>query len=361
MAGGSPPYPVAEEAGRMTDGTVETAAEREPEGGAGTAGPTVQEALERYLEEVARSRSPLTHRAYRQAVARFAEVLRERALSPHTTPVSHISEEWMAWFIEALRSHAVATERLYLTALAGFYDYVSAEGWASPNLPALRQLRRRRARREAARLPPFPREEIEQVLEAVRQAADAPIEDWQEKLRILRDRALLFVLADTGLRVSEACSLTRGHMDWNEARAVVLGKGNREAVVRFSSRSLRYLRAYLEARAELDGAQGRSLAGLPLFARHDRGAGKRVLPLSPRSAEKIVERWVVTALGRAARGTITPHTFRHYFVTVVLRGSGGNIRLAQELARHRSITTTQRYTHLSDDELDRGYHEVFEH
>ncbi|HIQ02484.1 MAG TPA: hypothetical protein EYH30_10250, partial [Anaerolineales bacterium] len=280
--------------------------------------PTLQEALERYLQEVALSRSPLTHRAYRQAMARFAGMLRERGVEPTVTPASALSEEWMAWFIEALRPYTVATERLYLTAIAGFYEHAAAEGWATVNLPALKKLRRRRARREPARLPPFPREEIEQVLETVRQAAAAPVEDKQEKLRLLRDRALLFTLADTGLRVSEACSLTRGHLDWNEARAVVLGKGNREAVVRFSSRSLRYLRAYLGARADLDGGQGRPLSSLPLFARHDRGAGKQVLPLSPRSAEKTVERWVVAALGPGARGTITPHTFRHYFVTVVL-------------------------------------------
>ena len=44
---------------------------------------------------------------------------------------------------------------------------------------------------------------------------------------------------------------------------------------------------------------------------------------------------------------------------MVLRGSGGNLRLAQELARHETIAITQRYTHLSDDELERGYHEIF--
>ena len=325
----------------------------------GSGGRTVWEAVQAYLGEVARSRSPLTHRTYSQAMARFLETLTERDLPPATTDISAISPEWMAWFIESLRGYAVATERLYLTALSGFYEYIAAEGWAPVNLATVRQLRRRRSRREATRLPPFPREEIERVLQAVQQAASAPTGDPQENLRILRDRALLYTLADTGLRVSEACGLTRGHLDWQEARAIVLGKGGQEAVVRFSERSLRYLRAYLEARAELDGAQGRPLSSLPLFARHDKGAGKRVLPLSPRSAEKIVERWVVAALGPGARGTITPHTFRHYFVTVVLRASGGNIRLAQELARHRSITTTQRYTHLSDDELDRGYHRIF--
>ncbi len=321
---------------------------------------TITNALTLYLTEIAQSRSPLTHRAYSQALRRFSEVLTDRKINPSTTPISQIEVEWMAWFIETLRGYAVATEQLYLTALSGFYEYVAARDWATVNLPALKHLRRRHSRREAARLPPFPREEIEKILETAEQAAAAPAEDEGQNLRLLRDRAILFVLADTGLRVAELCSLTRGHMDWNEARAVVLGKGEREAVVRFSPRSLRYLRAYLSARADLDGAQGRPLSSLPLFARHDRGAGKRVLPLSPRSVEKIVRQWAANTLGHSMRGDITPHTFRHYFVTIVLRGSGGNIRLAQELARHRSITTTQRYTHLSDDELDRGYSQVFD-
>jgi len=319
---------------------------------------TLQDALEKFLDEVAASRSPNTHKAYAQAVDRFLDVLKEHGV-PNSVLVSELSVEWMSWFIQSLHAFAVATERLYITALTAFYEHAAAENWAPVNLPALRRLCRRRARREAARLPPFPRAEIEKILETVAQAATTPPHDERERLRILRDRALLYVLADTGLRVSEACGLTRGHLDWTEARARVLGKGSREAIVRFSERSLRYLRAYLDARAELDGQQGRPLSGLPLFARHDKGAGGRVLSLSPRSAEKIVEEWTVAALGERARGTITPHTFRHYFVTVVLRGSGGNVRLAQELARHRSITTTQRYTHLSDDELDRGYHRIF--
>lgn len=321
---------------------------------------SVRQALDKYLAEVDRSRSPLTHKAYSQAARRFAEMLRDHEVPPSSTAIADLSVEWMTWFIHSLRSYAVATEQLYLTALAGFYEYIAAEGLAPVNLAALKQLRRRRARREPTRLPPFPQEKIERVLENVRRSPMHAPDDERERLRNLRDRALIFTLADTGLRVSEACSLTRGHIDWNEAQAIVLGKGSREAVVRFSQRSLRYIRSYLSARQALDGAQGRRLASLPVFARHDRGAGDNVLSLSTRSAEKIVEHWVVATLGERARGTITPHTFRHYFVTVVLRGTGGNIRLAQELARHRTIATTQRYTHLSDDELDRGYHEVFD-
>ena len=73
----------------------------------------------------------------------------------------------------------------------------------------------------------------------------------------------------------------------------------------------------------------------------------------------IVAERVQEALGAEAVGTITPHSFRHYFVTRVLQASG-NLKLAQELARHRSIAVTQRYAHLSDNELDQGYWEVFE-
>ncbi len=67
----------------------------------------------------------------------------------------------------------------------------------------------------------------------------------------------------------------------------------------------------------------------------------------------IVEERVREILGAAFDGKITPHSFRHYFVTTVLRASG-NLKLAQALARHANITVTQRYAHLSDDELRLG-------
>jgi integrase len=119
------------------------------------------------------------------------------------------------------------------------------------------------------------------------------------------------------------------------------------------------LRDYLNARARLDGAFGKPLSTLPLFARHDKGAGKKVLSITTTTGRNIVAQRVAEALGNDSVGTITPHSFRHYFVTAILRGSGGNLKLAQELARHRNISVTQRYAHLSDDEIDREYLEIF--
>jgi integrase/recombinase XerC len=321
---------------------------------------SVQDTLEAYLASVAISRSPNTARTYANAVNAFSASMRDRDRDPASTDVRKVTESWIVDFAGYLSSYSPASERLYLTALAGWYEYLAAEKQADVNLPRLRLLIRRRARRPGQRLPQFPRNDIEAILEYASNLSARDKTDNRGWLRALRDRALLFTLADTGLRVHEAVGLRRGDIDWNEGRAILIGKGDREAVVRFSSRALRYLKAYLGRRAALDGASGRPMSSLPMFARHDRGAGKRVLAISTTTARSIVHIRAREALGEGQSAVITPHSFRHYFVTAVLRGSGGNLKLAQELARHRSIAVTQRYAHLSDNELDRGYHEIFE-
>jgi integrase/recombinase XerC len=101
------------------------------------------------------------------------------------------------------------------------------------------------------------------------------------------------------------------------------------------------------------------LTALPLFARHDKGTGKKIKPITPTTGRNIVAERVAQALGNEAEGHITPHSFRHYFVSTILRASG-NLKLAQALARHENIQITQRYAHINDDELDKGYYEIFE-
>ena len=321
---------------------------------------TTMKSVEDYLNSVALARSPNTARTYRQALASFLSILAQHGLDPTRWPVDKATEDWIRWFLDHLKGYAPATERLYLTAVGGWYDYLAAETLAEVNLPRLRMLIRRRARKPGQRLPQFPRLAIETVLAHAETLAARPAKDQAEHLRLLRDRAFLMTLADTGLRVHEACRLRRGDLDWQEAQALIIGKGNLQAVIRFSKRSLEALRAYLRVRNALDGASGRALSALPLFARHDRGAGRRVLTITPTTGRAIVHERVAEALGPEAVGSVTPHSFRHFFVTTVLRGSGGNLKLAQELARHRNIAVTQRYAHLSDDELDRGYHDIFD-
>ncbi|MGC8856217.1 MAG: tyrosine-type recombinase/integrase [Anaerolineae bacterium] len=321
-------------------------------------GKTLAEAIQGYLETVRSARSENTARAYENALNAFLSVLKEQRIEANA-PIAQLTEDGMTWLLVYLKVFSSATERLYTQAVKGFYAYLAAERLADVNLPRLEQLIRQRARRTGPRLPQFPRDEIETLLEFVNNFTNNLSDNPNERLRALRDRAFLLTLADTGLRVHEACALRRGDIDWNEGRAVIIGKGDKQAVVRFSTRSLRALQDYLTARAALDGASGRPLASLPLFARHDKGAGKKVKPMTTTTGRNLVSERVREALGEAAVGRITPHSFRHYFVTTVLRASG-NLKLAQALARHANIQVTQRYVHLSDDELDRGYHEIFE-
>lgn len=321
--------------------------------------PTINQAMNKYLESVKLARSPNTSRTYANAMNTLLSVLKENDLDPEVSPVSELTEDVMIWMANALKDFSPATEQLYLAATTGFFKFLAAERLSEINLPRLDLLRVQRARRSGQRLPQFHRDDIERILNFVINFTNGLSDNPDLRLRAMRDRAFLLTLADTGLRVHEACNLRRGDIDWNEGRAIIIGKGDKQAVVRFSTRSLSALRDYLSLRAALDGASGRPLPSLPLFARHDKGAGKKIKPITTTTGRNVVSEHVRLVLGEEAEGRVTPHSFRHYFVTTVLRASG-NLKLAQELARHANIQVTQRYAHLSDDELDKGYHDIFE-
>ncbi len=316
------------------------------------------EQITAFLELIRSSRSENTYRSYSNALNAFRMDLEEAA---NPIQFSKNLEDAVIAFIETLHNYAPATERLYLTALYRFLEYLSADESLKINLPRYKMIIRQRARRYGQRLPQFPRTEIDNIINYAINITNQLPDSEAERLRLLRDKALLLTLADSGLRIHEACNLRRGDIDWNEQRAIIIGKGNQQAVARFSSRSIKAIKDYLAARANLDGSSGKPLPSLPVFARHDRAAGKKIKPISTTTGRAIVEQHVKIALGPDAADMITPHSFRHYFVTAVLRGSGGNLKLAQELARHKSISVTQRYAHLSDDELDQGYDEIFNH
>jgi site-specific recombinase XerD len=321
---------------------------------------TVQEAVEDFLDTVRLARAENTFITYKKALQKFMETLQDRRLPPGETPITKLKEDAIAWFIQDMKSYAPATEALYLKAAFRFYRHLVAEDIMPVNLPRIEMILSQRGRKQGARLPQFPRDEIDEMLTYAQQMSVVQTDGDQDRLILLRDRAFLITLADTGLRVHEACGLRRGDVNWNEGRAILIGKGDKEAVVRFSTRSLQALKDYLNARAAQDGATGRPLPSLPVFSRHDKGAGGKTKPITTTTGRNIVKQRVTEVLGEEAAGRITPHSFRHYFVTAVLIGSGGNLKLAQELARHENIANTQRYAHLYNEELDRGYFEIFE-
>ncbi len=320
---------------------------------------SISQTINSFLQSVSLARSEKTARTYQSGLSVLKIVLRAHQIDPDMIAITDINEDIISWMISYLRNHSPSTERLYLTALSRFYEFIVAENLAPINLSRVKMLIRQRARRPGQRLPQFPKDAIEVMLEYAENLVVVIVENETDRLRNLRDRAFLIVLADTGLRVHEACKLKRGDILWHEGQAIIIGKGNRQAVIRFSSRSQTAIRDYINARAPLDGNSGHPLGSLPLFSRHDKGSGKKILPITPTTGRNIVASRVAQCLGVGAVGTITPHSFRHYFVTRVLNATG-NLKLAQVLARHQNIAVTQRYAHLSDRELDEGYRVVFE-
>ena len=319
---------------------------------------TVAQTINSYLNTIHEARSENTFRSYSTAMNAFREVLKEHWIDSES-PVSMLKVDAISWMLSHLKVYSVATERLYTQSVKGYFQYLAGENLAEINIPRMDLLIQKRSRRSGIRLPHFPREDIEEIISFVNSLTNTIYDNPGERLRAYRDRAFILTLADTGLRVHEACNLHRGDIDWNEGRALLIGKGNKQAIVRFSSRCMESLKDYLFQRASIDGSAGRPLSSLPLFARHDKGAGRKIKPITTATGRNIINDRVHQALGTQAQKRITPHSFRHYFVTTVLRAKG-NLKLAQELARHASIQVTQRYAHLSDDELDKGYHDIFE-
>jgi len=152
----------------------------------------------------------------------------------------------------------------------------------------------------------------------------------------LRDRALLEVLYATGLRVSELAGLDLNDLDGSERTVRVLGKGGKERIVPYGSRAAGALDAHLACRGAIRG---------PLFA--NRRGGR----LTVRSIHSIVRR-SAAACGITRR--VSPHTLRHTFATHLL-DAGADLRMIQELLGHSRLSTTQRYTHVSADQLMRAY------
>jgi integrase/recombinase XerC len=312
-----------------------------------------------YIKTIGMSRSKNTAGTYHNGLNVYLRILRKNGIDPEKEFDRNIKEDTIIPFIENLHRYSPATEQLYLQAVTNYFEYLSAGNLADINMVRVRLLIRQRARKPGLRLPQFPREALDTIMESLNSLPQKPVEDEQERLRNLRDIAFIFTLADTGLRVHEACKLQRGDLDIHEGKAIVIGKGNQQAVVRFSNRSIQAIRNYLSARSKLDGSSGRPLRSLPIFSRHDRGSGTKIKPITTTTGRNIINDRVEEFLGPEYAGRITPHSFRHYFVTRVLQSSS-NLKLAQELARHKNIAVTQRYAHLADDELDRSYSEIFD-
>lgn len=171
--------------------------------------------------------------------------------------------------------------------------------------------------------------------------------------RALRDRAILELLFSSGLRVSELVSLDRSHVNLDKDEFSIRGKGSKLRIVFLSPSAKQALRASLDARTDTDPALFVTERRTPAAARTK--TARETLRLTPRSIQRLVKRSAVKA---GIVKDVHPHTLRHSFATDLL-ANGADIRSVQAMLGHSSITTTQIYTHVTDErlkEIHRRFH-----
>lgn len=289
-----------------------------------------QTACERFLRylQAERNASEHTIKSYREDLTTLYEFLSEDGspVSPgQMTPVG------LRGYVAALSrsGYAASTIARRLASLRSFCRFGQREGWIDGN-PA-KPLRNPRQRRK---LPHFlSTEEIGVLLEA------PPAEGLG-----LRDRATLETMYSAGLRVSELVGINDADLDFGAGIVRVRGKGKKERLSPIGSYAQAALNCWLASRKLARGTvQG---PDSPVFVNR---FGRR---LTTRSVGRLLEKYLKqTGLDRRT----SPHTLRHSFATHLL-DRGADIRSVQELLGHKSLITTQIYTHLSTA----GLREVYE-
>ncbi|HXT00337.1 MAG TPA: tyrosine-type recombinase/integrase [Elusimicrobiota bacterium] len=152
----------------------------------------------------------------------------------------------------------------------------------------------------------------------------------------LRDRAMMMLMLDSGLRISELLSLEAGRVDWLNCNAIVMGKGRKERSVPFSAKTAQALLEYAQSRSNSPIKSDR------LFL------GKTGKPICRSKARKLILRY-----GRAAgiEGVrLSPHTLRHTFAVLYIRNGGDSFSL-QEILGHSSLEMTRRYVNLASRDV----------
>jgi len=167
----------------------------------------------------------------------------------------------------------------------------------------------------------------------------------KEKPLGLRDLAILEVLYSCGVRVAELAALNTSSVDFNQRLIRVIGKGDKERVVPIGRKAVKALRHYLDGVHNLRKKARNYQEDEPLFINN---RGQR---LTTRSMARIVKKY---AQKSGLMSDISPHALRHTFATHLLDG-GADLRAVQELLGHASLSTTQKYTHVSLDRLMKIY------
>ena len=293
------------------------------------ASPLLQDEIQRFVTylESERRASPNTVDAYRRDLHQLLTFATQRMdeEAVHTTDVNIYLLR--AWLGDLARSRATSTVARKVAAVQTFFRHLQRRRVIDKNPAA--ELASPKLRRPLPTLCDV--DATKEIVETPNAAS--PL--------LARDRAMLEVLYGSGLRVSELVGLNLQDMDLSSGTFRVLGKGSKERMVPIGTPCAEALRHYLSLRSELRHPKTGQQDDKALFLSV---RGKR---MGVRRVQTLVHRYGALGAGRA---DLHPHAMRHACATHML-GGGADLRAIQEMLGHSSLSTTQRYTHVSIEHL----------
>jgi len=297
-----------------------------------------------------------------EVTARFiAHLEGERRASRHTVDAYRRDLLELATFLDGRRPDIQTAADLDILALRAFLGQLArtrSPASVARKIAAVRALFRYLMRRGEVEKSPAEELALPKVrrplptflnVDAAAEVMTAPEEGrGADSVEALRDRAFLETLYGAGLRVSELTGLDLAHVELDGeglGSARVFGKGSKERVVPLGSKAVCALRRYLERRSELCDPKTGSIDPRALFL------SRKGTRLGVRRVQTLVQRYGALGAGRA---DLHPHALRHTCATHLLDG-GADLRAIQKMLGHQSLSTTQRYTHVSIDHLVKVY------
>ena len=269
--------------------------------------------------------------AYRRDLEDYVAHLGETEVSPPEANTAAVRSYLTGLDARGLKSLSAARR---LSAVRQFHKFLYLEGYAGtdPTAPIAGPKRGRTLPKVLSV------EEVDRLLAAARETADAPARSPFEQLRAMRMHCLLELLYASGLRVSELMVLPKAAARTRERFLVVRGKGRKERLVPLTETARTAARAYLA----LLEKQGRPSS--PWLFPADSETGHLTRQAFARDLK------TVAAVAGLRADRVSPHVLRHAFASHLLQ-NGADLRVIQELLGHADIGTTQIYTHVLDERL----------
>jgi integrase/recombinase XerC len=303
-----------------------------------------------------RNASPNTIREYRRDLTEFHTFLTPpgEATMPLGEVDHRVIREFVSWLYD--RKLEKSTVARKLAALRSFFKFCVREKFAKQNPARLVSTPKLPKRLPRVLTPGEMNGFLDDLASgrlrsAKRRLRPSPRAEANEKLILKRDRAVFELLYASGLRVSELTGLNLASIDRQGKMLRVLGKGRKERVVPYGEKAQTALEAYWPVREELLARRQTETEEEPVFLNSHGGR------LMPRAVRTIVKKYA--RLGNV-NWDLHPHSLRHAFATHLL-ADGADLRAIQELLGHVSLSTTQRYTQASIQQLMAVYDKSHPH